>query len=172
MKENQGAGGDPLTPQTQAGRLVRLLTRRGETVATSESLTAGLLAATLAGVPGASAVLRGGLVVYATDSKQTLGGVPAQVLAEQGPVAAQTARWLARGARERFDATWGVALTGVAGPDPQDGHPVGVVFLGIAGRDSARSVELRVQGSRWQIRWQSAQHAINELLTELVGDAD
>ncbi len=113
--------------------LVRTLAQRGETVAFCESLTAGLASATVATVQGASNVLRGGLVTYATDLKGSLAGVPESVLDKHGPVAAVTARHMARGARERCGATWGVALTGVAGPDPQNGHPVGEVHIAVAG---------------------------------------
>jgi PncC family amidohydrolase len=102
-------------------------------VATAESLTAGLLAATLAGVPGASLVLRGGLVTYTVETKITLAGVPSALLDDVGPVAAPTAVALAKGARDRCEATWGIGLTGVAGPEPHGGHQVGTVFLGLAG---------------------------------------
>lgn len=116
-----------------APSLVRTLTERGETLAFCESLTAGLASATVATVPGASTVLRGGLVTYATDLKGFLAGVPAAVLDRHGPVSAVTARHMARGAQFVCGATWGVALTGVAGPDPQDGHPVGEVHIAVAG---------------------------------------
>lgn len=116
-----------------APSLVRTLTERGETLAFCESLTAGLASATVATVPGASNVLRGGLVTYATDLKGSLAGVPAEVLDRHGPVSAMTARHMARGAQSVCGATWGVALTGVAGPDPQDGHPVGEVYIAVAG---------------------------------------
>src|SRR5690606_17574795 len=106
---------------------------RGQTVATAESLTAGLLCAVLTEVPGASAVVRGGLVVYATDLKAGLAGVDRQLLAERGAVDPEVARQLAAGARERCGADWGVGLTGVAGPDPQDGVAPGTVHTGLAG---------------------------------------
>lgn len=122
-----------LIDDTPAPDLVRTLTSRRETVAFCESLTAGLASATVATVPGASTVLRGGLVTYATELKSTLAGVPEKVLDSHGPVAAVTARHMARGAREKCGATWGVALTGVAGPDPQDGHPVGEVHIAVSG---------------------------------------
>ena len=122
-----------LIDDAPAPALVRTLTSRGETVAFCESLTAGLASATVATVPGASNVLRGGLVTYATELKSTLAGVPEKVLDSRGPVAAVTARHMARGARGRCGATWGVALTGVAGPDPQDGHPVGEVHIAVSG---------------------------------------
>ncbi|GAT09872.1 competence protein [Mycolicibacterium novocastrense] len=158
---------DPLVSD-DARALVADLTVRGQTVATAESLTAGLLAATLAGVPGASAVLRGGLVTYVEDTKILLAGVTREVLDEVGPVAAPTARALAVGARQRCEATWGVGLTGVAGPEPHGGHPVGTVFLGIAGPVETDVVELRLDGSRWEIRLAAVREAVVRLRSVLV----
>lgn len=120
-----------------APRVVAELAARGETVAFAESLTAGLACARVAEVPGASAVLRGGLVTYATDLKHSLAGVDEQLLADAGPVSPETAAAMAAGARAACGADWGLALTGVAGPDSQDGHPVGEVYLGLAGRGRA-----------------------------------
>lgn len=153
---------DPLIGD-DARALVADLTVRGQTVATAESLTAGLLAATLASVPGASVVLRGGLVTYVEDTKVSLAGVAREVLDEVGPVAAPTARALAVGAQQRCEATWGVGLTGVAGPEPHGGHPVGTVFLGFAGPVQTEVVELALAGSRWDIRFAAVQEAVTRL---------
>ena len=162
---------DPLFGDGSAARLVAALVERGQTIATAESLTAGLLAATIASVPGASAVLRGGLIVYATDLKGSLGGVDADTLAADGPVAASTARSLAIGAVTRCTADWGVALTGVAGPDAQDGKPVGTVFLGVCAPDgTADAARLQLAGSRWDIRSGAAVAAITEMLRRLAGN--
>ncbi|MCV7178818.1 CinA family protein [Mycolicibacterium sphagni] len=158
---------DPLVDDA-ARTLVALLTARGETVATAESLTAGLLAATLAGVPGASAVLLGGLVTYTVETKITLARVPRELLDEVGPVAAPTAAALAEGARDRCAATWGVGLTGVAGPEPHGGHPVGTVYLGLAGPRATEVAELQLDGSRWDIRLAAVHQAIGRL-SGLVG---
>jgi nicotinamide-nucleotide amidase len=117
-------------------RLHRSLAGRQQTVAVAESLTGGLLAAALTSTAGASATFRGGVVAYATDLKARLVGVPESLLAEQGPVAAQVALELARGVRDRLSASWGVGVTGVAGPQPQDGKPVGTVFLAVVGPGS------------------------------------
>jgi nicotinamide-nucleotide amidase len=136
---------------------------RRQSVATAESLTAGLLAATLAGVPGASVVLRGGLVTYIEDTKIALAGVAPQLLDAVGPVAAPTARAMAVGARQRCAATWGISLTGVAGPEPHGGHPVGTVFLGLAGPVDTEVVELALSGSRWDIRLAAVHEAIARL---------
>jgi nicotinamide-nucleotide amidase len=155
---------DPLVSDDARG-LVADLTVRRQTVATAESLTAGLLAATLAGVPGASVVLRGGLITYTEDTKIALAGVARQVLAEVGPVAAPTARALAVGARERCGATWGVGVTGVAGPEPHGGHPVGTVFVVLAGPVDIEVMGLTLSGSRWDIRLAAVHQAISRLRT-------
>jgi nicotinamide-nucleotide amidase len=135
------------------------LRRRGETLAAAESLTGGLLSATIVNVPGASTVFRGALIVYATDLKQSLAGVDAALLAERGPVDPDVALALARGALAKCGARWGVATTGVAGPDPQDGVPVGTVFVAVAGPSSlVRS--LRLNGTRAQIRRATVEAAL------------
>ena len=153
---------DPLVTDDARG-LVADLTVRRQTVATAESLTGGLLAATIASVPGASLVLRGGLVTYTEYTKIALAGVARQVLADVGPVAAPTARALAVGAHERCGATWGVGVTGVAGPEPHGGHPVGTVFVGLTGPADTEVMELTLPGSRWDIRLAAVHHAISRL---------
>jgi nicotinamide-nucleotide amidase len=153
---------DPLLTD-DARALVADLTVRRQSVATAESLTAGLLAATLAGVPGASEVLRGGLVTYTEHTKILLAGVAPEILEAVGPVAAPTARALAVGARQRCDATWGVGLTGVAGPEPHGGHDVGTVFMGLAGPVDTEVVELRLSGTRWDIRLAAVRESISRL---------
>jgi nicotinamide-nucleotide amidase len=105
----------------------------GHTVATAESLTAGMVGAALTTVAGSSATYRGGVIVYATDLKAQLAGVPAELLAARGAVHPDVAIALAVGARDRLAATWGLGVTGVAGPDPQDGVAPGTVFVGLAG---------------------------------------
>ncbi|CAM3057740.1 CinA family protein [Skermania piniformis] len=154
---------DPLVAATGAAELVAALSAVSATVATAESLTAGLLSATIAGVPGASAVLRGGVVVYATDLKHSLAGVDAAVLVESGPVAGPTAAQLATGARRTCGADWGVALTGVAGPAAQDGRPPGLVYLGVAGPDGVEVRQLALSGDRWTIRLGAVTAAIAAL---------
>jgi nicotinamide-nucleotide amidase len=153
---------DPLVTE-DARALIADLTVRRQSVATAESLTAGLLAATLAGVTGASVVLRGGLVTYVEDTKIALAGVAPQLLDAVGPVAGPTARAMAVGARQRCAATWGIGLTGVAGPEPHGGHPVGTVFVGLAGPVDTEVVELALSGSRWDIRVAAVHEAIARL---------
>ncbi|ANQ73565.1 CinA family protein [Rhodococcus qingshengii] len=143
--------------------LVDALGAARQTVAAAESLTAGLFTAAVASVPGSSAVLRGGLVVYATDLKATLAGVDPERLATDGPVSESTAVALALGARTRCGADWGIGLTGVAGPSEQDGHSVGTVFLGIAGPDGTECVPLALGGERWEIRTTAVATAVSRL---------
>ena len=126
-------GGADTSAALPAEAVVAALRDRSQTLATAESLTGGLVGATLTAVPGASAVYRGGLIVYATELKAELARVSPQTLAADGPVAARTAAQLARGAADVCGADWGLATTGVAGPDPQDGHPVGQVYVAVAG---------------------------------------
>jgi nicotinamide-nucleotide amidase len=147
--------------------LVEALTGRGETVATAESLTGGLVAALLTSVPGSSAVVRGGLVVYATPLKHQLAGVAEDLLATSGAVHPDVAAQLAAGARATCGATWGVGLTGVAGPDPQDGIEPGVVHVGVSGPGVADVRTIGIDGNRHQVRAGAAAAALG-LLRELV----
>jgi nicotinamide-nucleotide amidase len=156
--------------QVAAAAAVHRLVERGESVATAESLTGGLIAATFVEIPGVSAVYRGGLVVYATDLKHLLAGVPEDLLEERGAVDPDVALALAAGARERCGADWGVATTGVAGPEPQDGKPVGLVYVAVAGPSGARMRELKLEGSRAEIRTESVTSVL-ELLSACLDEA-
>ncbi|MGW7385116.1 CinA family protein [Streptomyces sp. NPDC054794] len=161
-----------------AAELVRLLTVRGETLAVAESLTGGLVAAEITTVPGASKVFRGSVTAYATELKHELLGVDATLLAERGAVDPQVAAQMAAGVRKTLGADWGLATTGVAGPDPQDGKPVGTVFVATDGPFGAGSgsagggkVEaLRLNGDRAEIRMESVRSVLALLLRELVGE--
>jgi nicotinamide-nucleotide amidase len=146
LAETLGVDADGLT------ELVAALKKRGETVATAESLTGGLVAALLTSVPGSSAVVRGGLVVYATPLKHELADVDEKLLAEHGAVHPDVAAQLADGARVVCGATWGIGLTGVAGPDPQDGIEPGVVHIGVSGPEVAEVRTIGVEGNRHQVR--------------------
>ncbi|WNI18366.1 CinA family protein [Actinacidiphila sp. ITFR-21] len=118
---------------TAAREVLRLLAEHGWTLAVAESLTGGLVAAELAAVPGASRSFRGSVTAYATALKHEILGVDAALLAARGAVDAEVARQMAAGVRDRLGADWGISTTGVAGPDPQDGKPVGTVFVAVAG---------------------------------------
>lgn len=149
-----------------AGRIVGRLVRLGETVGCAESLTGGLVVARLIDTPGASAVVRGGLVTYATELKATLLGVDAALLAEHGAVHPEVARQMAFGARQVLGTDWGLATTGVAGPDGQDGMPVGCVFVAVCAAGEGTAVVERhdLAGSRAQVR-SGAVDAVLDLLS-------
>lgn len=147
--------------------LVSSLRERGETVAFAESLTGGLVCATVVSVPGASDVVRGAIVAYAGDLKASLLGVDERVLARDGTVAASTALAMASGVAERLAATYGLATTGVAGPDPSEGKPPGTVHVAVTGPAGAHHRELHVTGDRQAVR-EGAVRAVLELLAERV----
>jgi len=137
---------------TSAVDAVEALRAAGATVATAESLTGGLVCATLVGVPGASTVVRGGVVAYAPDVKTSALGVDADLIAERGTVDADVAAAMAVGVRERLAATYGLATTGVAGPDPSEGKPAGTVHVAVAGPAGVETRLLGLSGDRDEIR--------------------
>ncbi len=166
-----GAGADVAAATGLLARqIVELLTARAETVAVAESLTGGLVAAALTSVPGASIVLRGGVVAYATDLKAALLGVPADVLARNGPVDPEVAAAMASGVRERLGASYGVSTTGVAGPGPADGKPEGTVFIAVDGPSEAVGSGLRLAGSRQEVREATVRAALSLLVSALLED--
>jgi len=140
--------------------LVATLRARGQTLAVAESLTGGALAAAVVDVPGASEVLRGAVVAYATDLKHELLGVDGVLLAAEGAVHPEVARQMADGVRERLGATWGLATTGVAGPGPQDGISPGTVFVAVSGPGARRVERLLLPGGRGEVRAAAVRRAL------------
>jgi len=127
--------------------VVALLAERGLTLAVAESVTGGLIGSRITNVPGASRVFRGGVVAYASEVKFDLLDVP------EGPVVTEEAAMaMADGVRRRLKADVGLAVTGVAGPDPQDGMPPGTVFFGMAMGDMVEARPMRMPGDRERIR--------------------
>ncbi len=158
----------PHAPRTDpAADLVGTLRQRGLTLATAESLTAGMLSSRVADVPGASQVLLGGVVSYATAVKIQVLGVPRSLVEEHGVVSAACAQAMAAGVVRLTGAGLGIATTGVAGPDPQDGHPVGTVHLGLAAGPRVWSRELSLTGDRAQIRAGTVRAALEWVLEHL-----
>ncbi|HET8604716.1 MAG TPA: CinA family protein [Marmoricola sp.] len=143
------------------------LVRRGQMMAVAESLTGGDLAAMLTAAPGASESVLGGVVSYATAVKQEVLGVPDDVVEHDGVVSAACAKAMATGVRRLLGADWALSTTGVAGPDQQEGKPVGTVFVGVAGPAAARVVELSLDGEREEIREQTCVEALKALLDDL-----
>lgn len=139
----------------------------GQTVATAESLTGGLLGAVLTARAGSSRTYRGGVVAYALDLKVTLLGVPAADLERNGPVHPRTATDMAVGVRDRLEATYGLSTTGVAGPEPHGDQPVGTVDLACAGPGETVVRRRHLSGDRDAIR-RAAVVAALELLRDVL----
>lgn len=164
--------GDRSEASDAAARVIDALVAARLTIAVAESLTGGLLAATLIGVPGASAAVRGGVVAYDTRVKHSLLHVDAGLLALRGAVHPEVALQMADGVRRALEvdglpADVGVATTGVAGPDPQDGQEVGTVFVAVVTRAGGRVVPLRLDGGRQEIRERTVGLALEAVLQEL-----
>jgi nicotinamide-nucleotide amidase len=160
-------GVDDETPQSVA---VRMLIERGLTLATMESCTGGLLANLITDVPGSSAAFVGGLVSYATAVKEAWG-VPAAVIAAHGVISVETARAMAAAACERLGADVGIGITGVAGPDTQEGQPVGTVHLAVAAAgEVARTSDTSqlFRGPRTEIKARAAVTALSLLRLHLL----
>lgn len=149
--------------------LIAFLRERGLTVAVAESLTGGQVVAELVAIPGASAVVRGGIVAYATDLKAVLLGVDADLLAAGGPIQSLVAEQMALGVLHRLGADIGLATTGVAGPDPQDGHPPGEVWIAVATPGGTRSMRLELGGGRAAIRRETVERVL-ELTLDAISE--
>jgi nicotinamide-nucleotide amidase len=155
-----------------AARLLARLAERGWSVGVAESLTGGLVVASLVSVPGASAHVRGGVVAYATDLKATLLGVDGALLAAHGAVHPEVARQMAEGVRAAVGpaggtADVGISTTGIAGPDSPDGQPVGTVHLGVATPGGTRVQSLVLDGDRAAIRAEAVRRALLLALDEV-----
>lgn len=148
-----------------ARRLAERAISGGTTLAVAESLTAGMVCAALAEVPGVSAVLRGGVVAYATVLKTDLLGVDENLLDTEGPVHDEVAAQMARGARERLGADLGLATTGVAGPGPHHGVAAGTVVVAVADSRGTLVRTLRLDGDRAAVR-RAAVEAVSALALE------
>jgi nicotinamide-nucleotide amidase len=144
--------------------LIALLRGMDASVSTAESLTGGLVCAALVAVPGASDVVRGSIVAYTTEAKTDVLGVPADLINQYGTVDEHVASSMANATRRRFGSTYGLATTGVAGPDPSEGKPAGTVHIAIAGPEGTESWLLDLAGDRDMIR----NSTVSELLSRFV----
>ena len=147
--------------------LIGHLTERGLSVSVAESLTGGLLCAALTEAPGASAVIRGGVVAYATDLKSSMLSVSQELLASRGAVDPDVALEMAAGIARKLGSDIGLSTTGVAGPEPQDGKAVGTVFIACAWGEKHSVEELSLSGTRNEIRSLTV-HAALRMLASVV----
>ena len=167
---NPGRAGGEDRIRGLSGEIIGLLVARGDTLAVAESLTGGMLAAALTAIPGASAAFRGGVVAYATDLKTALLGVPADLLERHGAVHPSVAAAMADGARRKLGAAVGAATTGVAGPDPSDGRPVGTVYIAVGSAGGTFGRQLSLSGDRQEIRLATVEESLALLIAVLGED--
>jgi len=149
---------------------IGLLRQAGQTLATAESCTGGMMGQMITSVSGASDVYLGGVVAYANPVKERLLDVPADLLAEHGAVSEPIAAAMAEGARQRFGADWALSATGIAGPTGGTADkPVGLVYMGVAGPADTNVHQHQVLGPREVVRVRSVLVALNALRLALLG---
>jgi nicotinamide-nucleotide amidase len=150
-----------------ATEILRRLTDAGQTVATAESLTGGLVAAAFTDIPGSSDAFRGGVVAYAAELKARVLGVDKKMLDEHGPVYGPVAAAMAEGVRKRLGATIGVSTTGVAGPGDADGFPAGTVHVAVSLDDDTVVRTMALAGNRDEVRRLTVERVLGLLLGRL-----
>jgi nicotinamide-nucleotide amidase len=149
--------------------VVRLLAAKIATVATAESITAGLVANRLALVPGVSACLRGGVIAYCDEAKAEQLGVSLELIREHTAVSKPVAIAMAEGVRAKFGVDYGVSTTGYAGPTGgPDGKPVGATFVAVASKDGSVAMPFSWLGTRAEIQSRTAKQALNLLRLRLM----
>lgn len=153
-----------------AAQVIGLMAAGRQTLAVAESLTGGLVAATLTGVPGASRAFRGSVTAYTAGVKRDLLGVDGELLAERGAVDPEVARQMATGVRDVLHADWGMATTGVAGPEPHDGQRVGTVYVAVSapGPGGVVAQRLHLSGDRAAIRARAVRGVLVLIRDELL----
>lgn len=170
VKERLGAFVVGEGDDTMASVVGGLLRRAGATLSTAESCTGGMVGEMITAVPGSSEYYTGGIVAYANQVKMQLLGVSEQMLVEHGAVSEPVAMQMAVGARERFNTTWAVSITGVAGPGGgTEAKPVGLVYVGLAGKDCRLVERLMIPGLRDIVRLRASLNALNILRMRLIG---
>ena len=140
-----------MTTKKQVEEIIAMLNDRNETISTAESLTAGGLSQTLTSVSGSSTAFVGGLTAYRNEIKVHMLGVDSSTISNNTVVSEAVAMEMANGAKQQFATTWAIATTGVAGPEPLEGHAPGEVWIAIAGPIN-QAVHLTLEGTRDVIR--------------------
>ncbi len=146
-----------------------LLVAKGETVAVAESMTGGALGARITSVPGSSKAFKGGVIAYTVSAKESVLGVPSEIIAAHGPVSEEVAKAMAEAVRDRLGATYGVSITGNAGPTADvDGKPVGLTYIGVAGPNGTTVEQAQYRGLREDIQRRATQTALAQLRWKLL----
>ena len=154
-----------MSTKALAQAIQKALLERGEMMATAESLTGGLAASHIVDIPGSSAILAGGIVAYQNEIKESLLGVPHQVLETEGAVSAETVKAMAEGARKKFGCEWAIATSGIAGPTgAEPGKPVGTVWMAVANSLQNEAFCKIFAGNRNQVREKTVYSVLSRLL--------
>lgn len=151
--------------------VVNLLKQRGETLAAGESCTGGLMCGAVTDVTGASGVLRGGVVAYVADAKISQLGVSQETINAFTVYSVEVAAEMAKGARDRFGSSWGIGITGVAGPDPDGNTKPGQVWIALCGPQGIRHEEFQFPGDRDSVRRRAVSGALNLLRRAILQSA-
>ena len=157
----------PRTDPVDWAPLLERLTDDDMTVAVAESLTGGRLASRLTDAPGASKVVLGGVVSYATEVKISVLKVPEALVDDHGVISAECAASMAEGIRDLMGSTYGLSTTGVAGPEEQEGEAVGTVFVAVAAGDGTSVVPLSLEGDREHIQERTVDAVLSELAARM-----
>lgn len=169
LAEKLGPAVFAMNGETMEEVVGNLLKQRKETVAVAESCTGGMIGMRLTDVAGSSAYFLEGAITYSNEAKKRALGVPAETLESFGAVSSQTAEAMARGVRERAGTDYGIAVTGIAGPDGgSEEKPVGTVFIGYSDNKITKSLRLTLPGDRYLIRWRSSQAALDYLRRQIM----
>lgn len=151
-------------------QIAELLSKNKLTLSVAESVTGGIISSRLTAVPGASEYFIGGIVCYNNRTKVMDVGVPAALISKYGPVSREVAIAMAEGARKRMRTSIGLSSTGAAGPKPLPPAPVGQTFIALSSEKGTEFKELRLQGTRAEIREKAAQAALGLLWLHLGGE--
>ena len=155
-------------PPPGCPEIVERLIRRGQTLATAESCTGGLIAHSVTDVAGSSACFLGGVVAYSNEAKMKFLGVSEATLVAHGAVSEAVAAELAEGAKAAFESTWALGVTGIAGPGGGTKEkPVGLVYIGIAGTGVLEVARHEFAGSRKAIKQATADAALAMLWSHI-----
>jgi nicotinamide-nucleotide amidase len=169
LAEKLGPAVFAMNGETMEEVVGNLLKQRNETVSVAESCTGGMIGMRLTDIAGSSAYFLEGVITYSNEAKKRALGVPAETLESFGAVSSQTAEAMAQGVRQRAGTDYGIAVTGIAGPDGgSDEKPVGTVFIGYSDKTVTKSLRLTLPGDRYLIRWRSSQAALDYLRRQIM----
>jgi len=150
-------------------QVLKLLIEKEKTLSTAESCTGGLVSARITAIPGSSAAFLGGVATYSNEAKSILIGVDPDTIKSLGAVSEEVALQMASGVRKKLNSDIGIGITGIAGPASDNTNkPVGLVYVALADKSGSYCRELRLNGTRDEIRFTAANNALDMILEYLM----